>query len=1495
MANRYWRSAVSGLWSSTANWSTTSGGSSGASIPSSLDDVFFDRTGTYTISLSNTVGHNAGSITISGGVNLTFTSSTTTARFLRIYRNVTNNGSLTFTDSTRITFTGNQASNVSFGTHQLHFVSISKTSATTEFNQNSAMNVNRIGSSTLVFVGGTWNMNGSVTCGTFNNANTTARKWAMNADMTVTSAGSPTSQSTVSCTILSRTGRIYVNGGSGTVNVGFGSSTISTAARDASPNVTLRNGYNYNPVGGVYDLRLEARFSSGTMVVFNEYEGGATASSAGSIRLVGLSQGSRIWDSDNSFGTIYMSGSSSGFGVNYARCATLNLEATSSDFSVYDLTMTNAGTGLDCTVGGNTYRLYGPIRGGSGISLGGSSTSVFNLYDIDLTSSSTNAFISHTFGTLNLFQDIYCRSFSSNSGSTRTINFQYSYIEVRGTGSASLTHSLFTTDVYLNDAGGIRINSTGANTFGTTSQTPNNSIIVELVTVGGSMSGTVRRLVINDGCRFSSASTVGLNSDTELITGSSPGSLTNLTVSLDHPAGSYTWNFGFAIAALESTIADSEWFIDYARITSGSFTGLRSTYNYGDVELQGTGTVTMGGNSATVHKLFYFRTLTSAGNISFSTGRCIIEWYENNIGGTFTLNSGILQLNWDLTVRSFSSGGSTTRSIEFLGSRIRTQNFGGAAGGTSFNSTGLTTDYETNYGGGVITGGTGLHDFPVWSTLTGSVFDCWHQSSCTFTGRVRNFRINEEGANQAAAPTSSTISVFQDVTGDTGSGNNFTGLNIAFVSPTGTNGVSGYINLGGDQGIGTISGSIAGQSVYVDNVRCTNMTWSGTGAYYAVNFVNNVVNTTCSGAGASTYDINYLRGTNITLSAGTTGGASTYNLNNVEVTGTSINTGLWFSGSGTLNVNGLVVTGSYTNQTSNTRTVNFGSNFIKTTGTGQWAGGTVTGLTQTCSTGGGWHDGTGQWDTGPVSGSNSINFIVTRGCTWSNISSNRPVVKSLKNHTDSAFESYGYPTNSTVFTVFLYGGLDIANGTPFVVDASVNYSRMLIQMNYSGGGTVNWRTGIDFGYGIAAVRTSAVTFDMNGTVQLNGNVYTSNVFYNTGNLNLNGYEWNVGTGFNFNVTNNANTKNINFASGGNIRLEGTAGNPFNCVNTSANGLQCSGTGYIILRGGNINIGSSSRSDTNQPNIDMYSYASGVAYTIETGGFSANNCKFYWNGSSVHNGGTSGIVNVSGNLEVYLAAVYNYGFIMRGTSAATYTQDTTSVRVDNITVSGGKFFTLASAARFYNCTISSGNTLQTSGQTLNIDHTLTIGGTLTLGASTVNMTGSLATSGLTMSSGSTLNGGTSEIVFSQNNTDMVLTLQANQVLPTVTRAGTFNHTGSGEGTGWLSITAGSNAEITTLRNTVSPAGIKIASGTLVVPTFNVSGTAGNLVYVQGNMSKPGTTGLVERDYLGVKNSSVSGGAPPGWYAGNNSTNFGGNTGWIFGSSIAAAKSEFFMFF
>ena len=60
------------------------------------------------------------------------------------------------------------------------------------------------------------------------------------------------------------------------------------------------------------------------------------------------------------------------------------------------------------------------------------------------------------------------------------------------------------------------------------------------------------------------------------------------------------------------------------------------------------------------------------------------------------------------------------------------------------------------------------------------------------------------------------------------------------------------------------------------------------------------------------------------------------------------------------------------------------------------------------------------------------------------------------------------------------------------------------------------------------------------------------------------------------------------------------------------------------------------------------------------------------------------------------------------------------------------------------------------------------------------------------------------------------------------------------------------------------------------TFNVQGRAGALASVNGDVFK--ASGIVSCNYLNLTNSDATGGAT--FYAGANSTNGGGNTGWIF---------------
>ena len=79
MANRYWVGGA-GTWNttSTANWSASSGGASGASVPTSADSVFFDQAGTYTVTCAGAltcldITVSAGTVTFANGTAPTVT------------------------------------------------------------------------------------------------------------------------------------------------------------------------------------------------------------------------------------------------------------------------------------------------------------------------------------------------------------------------------------------------------------------------------------------------------------------------------------------------------------------------------------------------------------------------------------------------------------------------------------------------------------------------------------------------------------------------------------------------------------------------------------------------------------------------------------------------------------------------------------------------------------------------------------------------------------------------------------------------------------------------------------------------------------------------------------------------------------------------------------------------------------------------------------------------------------------------------------------------------------------------------------------------------------------------------------------------------------------------------------------------------------------------------------------------------------------------------
>jgi hypothetical protein len=223
-----------------------------------------------------------------------------------------------------------------------------------------------------------------------------------------------------------------------------------------------------------------------------------------------------------------------------------------------------------------------------------------------------------------------------------------------------------------------------------------------------------------------------------------------------------------------------------------------------------------------------------------------------------------------------------------------------------------------------------------------------------------------------------------------------------------------------------------------------------------------------------------------------------------------------------------------------------------------------------------------------------------------------------------------------------------------------------------------------------------------------------------------------------------------------------------------------------------------------------------------------------------------------------------------------------------------------------CSITRG-TLNLNGKTLNTNlsfsstgnsaKNITFNGGTIITGSGFSVTGTLfsATSGtgsgtisMTRSTAKTFaGGGFSYPCTVSNDGNGTLTISGNNTIDTITRTA-----------GNISIT-GSNT-INTLTTAALPVTFTFTAGTTqTITNWNLNGTAGNLVTILSSVAgTPATvskaSGTVSADYLSLKDSTATGGAA--WYAGANSTNVSGNSGWIFTAPpvVTAGGNFFFMF-
>lgn len=214
--------------------------------------------------------------------------------------------------------------------------------------------------------------------------------------------------------------------------------------------------------------------------------------------------------------------------------------------------------------------------------------------------------------------------------------------------------------------------------------------------------------------------------------------------------------------------------------------------------------------------------------------------------------------------------------------------------------------------------------------------------------------------------------------------------------------------------------------------------------------------------------------------------------------------------------------------------------------------------------------------------------------------------------------------------------------------------------------------------------------------------------------------------------------------------------------------------------------------------------------------------------------------------------------------------------------GGGSYTLADALTLTAALVVSSGALTTGSNAVTCT-TFTAANsasTANLGTTTMTLTSTSAATVWSRSS-ATLNAGAATVVIANASTNTRTVSSFGQAGTATGMTLTYTVAGS---TGGLTLTGSSVigtlnvADATNGRTLTLP-----ASTTVTIGTFNVNGTPGNPMSLVS--STPGTqatlskaSGIVSCDYLSLQDSKATGGAS--WYAGLNSSNVSGNSGWFF---------------
>lgn len=746
MAARFWVSGGNGLWSSTTNWSATSGGASGASVPGSADTATFNASS------------GAGTATVDSNVTiqtLTLTGFTGTLAFGTNTISLNSTGTV-FTGDSTYTITGTPVINVT-------------SSGSTAISCTNSTSVTEANTISFNFTGGTY---GLTLTGFFRNVNFTGYSGLLSivnfqvygsftASSTMTTQNTSLQTMTMQGTLTSNT--IASNGVLFNFGIAVGNSS-GGSSYSLVDNLTILNLRTFRFNAGTLDLNGKS-LTTGIFTDVASTNARTLAFNSGSITCNGTGT---IWNT-NATGFTVTGTSVVNISNNSATAATVIpgalSEANSISFNfttgTYALTFlgsaSNSAKNIDFTGFAGTWnatssgQIYGNLTLSTGMTLTASATAMTFAGTSGTKTITSNGKTMDFPITFNGIGGTFQLADAMTVGSTRTTTFTNGTLDLNG--------KTYTTGLFLTNNSNTRTLA-----FGTGN-----------ITCVSTAGGTIWQ-VLSTGLTVTGTPVVNISANTATATTVNVGGLNEAnSISFNFTTGTYSLTF----LNSASQTARSVNFTGF----SGTLGNANNTrFVYGDWTFSSTMTVTAGTGGPTFASTSATQRIITCNGITWN---CPVQF--NGVGGYWKLadaltlgtsgqltqTNGTLDLNGKTATVIDYVTGAGTKNLTFNGGTLVVGGAFNNAAPTNYSTTAgtgtgkisLTASTATNFnGGGIVynctfsndgTGGITISGANTFTTIANGVQPTSFSFPASTTTTVTNWNVSGTAGNLVTI-TSST-------------------------------------------------------------------------------------------------------------------------------------------------------------------------------------------------------------------------------------------------------------------------------------------------------------------------------------------------------------------------------------------------------------------------------------------------------------------------------------------------------------------------------------------------------------------------------------------------------------------------------------------------------------------------------------------------------------------------------------------------------------------